>query len=841
MTSSGKLGFCTSCRSLVGRDDDKSCPDCSVPLVMLQDELPEKDEQSLAPDAEPFGRRVMLSPDSDISFGTHNDCSHRFSDPMNSDFQASLVYHEAERAYWIIDYGTQSRTWVNGNPVKKAALAYGDRVQVGSAAWTYLRVDQGDQFEDQLEPVSLVDGATVQYYRHREARQYDKVLEIKPGEFVAVIGASGSGKSTLLKTLIGKDVPDDVCVIVQDRDGKPGIDVSRSADALHKVLGYVSQESIIHDSLSAREILYQAVSFADPHLRFRDAFVAGLKRRGNRIAEALLQLGVPEETGRGQNRWGLEFRQLSGGEQKRVRTAHELIRQPKLLLLDEPGSGLDEPRERELMLRLKHLSHCGITVVIVLHKLSMVQYCDRFFWFDNLKLTHQGAGKDFDTNCDYTAKSPTAESLDLVDRATMESNIDRSPAIDVEQMGTRVSERLRRWWAQGGMLLRREFKLSAKSRRGVERSDEPGRLSRLFGRLFHPLVFWFFWMPLAFALIIGISVPSGYQGDKNLLGFLSVLAVIWMGASLGVRRIVDEREIFEHEHLIFLRTTPYVLAKVVCYSLLAIPQTIVYVTLLYAVRWCFSLVFFFQASDFPGVLLVVVWALLPVTLAGVGAGLFISAIANHDENRPNQFLPILMVCQIIFSATIMINNGARMELDKKYYEFHAHQCEVHREEGLPATSYDRQRSLWLCDKCHWKLGKLPAEKQSLARDELIKDLKREVDIDERMAKNEKQASRAHRLGAAASYLMISRWGDLALHSTVIRQDQDGKLQDEYQTAYHDNYKDPTEGRLNKEFVDRVRTRSRRVLFGIYLGLIFSTIWVLKYQVRRKPKPDPEND
>ena len=170
---------------------------------------------------------------------------------------------------------------------------------------------------------------------------------------------------------------------------------------------------------------------------------------------------------------------------------------------------------------------------------------------------------------------------------------------------------------------------------------------------------WLLWMPLAFSLIIGVSVSAG---DKNLLGFLSVLAVIWMGASLAVRRIVDEREIFEHEHLIFLRTTPYVLAKAVCYSLLAIPQTIVYVALLCFIRRYFTLDFFFQGSSFSGVIPDVVCALLPITLAGVAAGLLISAIANQDRNRPNQFLPILMVCQIIFSATIMIKDGARMEL-----------------------------------------------------------------------------------------------------------------------------------------------------------------------------------
>ena len=831
--TSGKAGFCASCRSLVGKDNEKSCPDCAAPLVMLQDEVPKKSEQESAPPIEPSGHRVTLLPDLDVSFGTHNDCSHRLSDPMISGFQASVVYRQVDEACWITDYGTHPRTWVNRDPVKSRKLKYGDLVQVGSAAWTYLQVDE----KAQLEPVTCVEGASVEYYQHRDQQQREKILEIKPGKFVAVIGASGSGKSTLLKTLIGKDVPDEVQVIIGD--GEQWIDVKSSSDALHKVLGYVSQDAIIHDALSAREILYQAVSFADPKLRSRDAFAGGIKKREKRISEALLQLGVPEETDDGQNRWDLEFRQLSGGERKRVRTAHELIRKPKLLLLDEPGSGLDVERERELMLRLKHLSHCGITVVIVLHNLPMVQYCDHFFWFDRLQLTHQGAGEDFDPYCDYKSLPPTSQSLGVWPRSMVEAKIRKPPKKGIDKVKDKVKafvRRLSQWWTQGGMLLRREFKLSAKPRQPLQRRENSGLRDRCQKIIFHPLMFWLLWMPLAFALIIGVSVS-----DRYLLGFLSVMAVIWMGASLAVRRIVDEREIFEHEHLIFLRATPYVLAKFVCYSLLAIPQMIVYVTLLYFIRDFYTLDFFFQASDFPGVVLVVVWALLPVTLAGVGAGLFISAIARHDRNRPNQLLPILMVCQIIFSATIMVENGARMELRKKYDEFHAHQCEVHKDKGLLATKYDKEESLWLCDKCYKKSRKRPEDKQGLTDAKLVKYLKTEVKIDKRMAANKEQENKAHLWGARASYLMISRWGDVALHSTAIRQDQDGKPWDRYQTAYGDNYDDPTEGRLNKKFVDGVRTRSRRVLFGIYIVLIISTIWVLKLQVRRKPKPDPEND
>ena len=132
--TSGKAGFCTSCRSLVGRDDEKSCPDCGANLVMLQDEVLESSEQEPAPSIEQPGQRITLSPTADISFGTSNDCDHRV-DAQSSDYQASVVYRQADEAYWIIDYGKQRpRTWVNRDPVKSRKLKYGDLVQVAGGS-----------------------------------------------------------------------------------------------------------------------------------------------------------------------------------------------------------------------------------------------------------------------------------------------------------------------------------------------------------------------------------------------------------------------------------------------------------------------------------------------------------------------------------------------------------------------------------------------------------------------------------------------------------------------------------------------------------------------------------
>jgi putrescine transport system ATP-binding protein len=169
-------------------------------------------------------------------------------------------------------------------------------------------------------------------------------LDIRAGEFFALLGPSGCGKTTLLRMLAGFETPDAGRILLDGAD-------------LAEVLPHARPVNMMFQSYA----LF-------PHLNVRDNIGFGLKRAGlsraaidERVAEmvALVQLG------------GLEKRkpeQLSGGQKQRVALARALARRPQLLLLDEPLAALDkklrEQTQRELMALQRRL---GTTFVIVTH------------------------------------------------------------------------------------------------------------------------------------------------------------------------------------------------------------------------------------------------------------------------------------------------------------------------------------------------------------------------------------------------------------------------------------------------------------------------------------------
>ena len=172
-------------------------------------------------------------------------------------------------------------------------------------------------------------------------------LEVDEGEIVALVGASGSGKSTLLRVVAGLVVPDRGTVVV---DGRDVTDVPTH----RRSVGMVFQD----------EQLF-------PHLTVGDNVGYGLKRAGmatgprrERVAELLGLVGLA----------GFERRdvaELSGGESKRVALARSLAPEPKVLLLDEPLTGLDQALHDRLLGEITAiLRRVGTTAVWVTHDLT---------------------------------------------------------------------------------------------------------------------------------------------------------------------------------------------------------------------------------------------------------------------------------------------------------------------------------------------------------------------------------------------------------------------------------------------------------------------------------------
>src|ERR1700712_2870328 len=169
-------------------------------------------------------------------------------------------------------------------------------------------------------------------------------LDIKAGEFFALLGPSGCGKTTLLRMLAGFEAPDEGRILLGGKDIAQGLPHERPIN-----------------------MMFQNYALF-PHLSVRDNIAFGLKRA--RLARADIATRVAEMVALVKLD-GLEKRkpdQLSGGQKQRVALARSLARRPKVLLLDEPLAALDKKLRESTQLELMDLQRrLGMTFIIVTH------------------------------------------------------------------------------------------------------------------------------------------------------------------------------------------------------------------------------------------------------------------------------------------------------------------------------------------------------------------------------------------------------------------------------------------------------------------------------------------
>jgi putrescine transport system ATP-binding protein len=169
-------------------------------------------------------------------------------------------------------------------------------------------------------------------------------LDIRAGEFFALLGPSGCGKTTLLRMLAGFETPDEGRILLDGRDIAPVLPHERPVN-----------------------MMFQNYALF-PHLNVRDNIAFGLKRAG--LARAAINTRVAEMVALVKLE-GMEIRkpdQLSGGQKQRVALARSLARRPKVLLLDEPLAALDKKLRESTQLELMELQRkLGMTFIIVTH------------------------------------------------------------------------------------------------------------------------------------------------------------------------------------------------------------------------------------------------------------------------------------------------------------------------------------------------------------------------------------------------------------------------------------------------------------------------------------------
>jgi zinc/manganese transport system ATP-binding protein/zinc transport system ATP-binding protein len=182
----------------------------------------------------------------------------------------------------------------------------------------------------------------------------DLSLSVRQGAFVGIVGPSGAGKTTFLRALLGA---------VSPTEGSIRIFGERVGGGRVPRVGYVPQLETVdwNFPVTVREVVAMGLAVEGGFFSF-----PWLSRSQKHSIKALLdRLGIGELADR-------HIRDLSGGQQQRVFLARALIREPRLLLLDEPTSGVDIKTRHDVLHLLAELNHDGVTVVLTTHDLNSV-------------------------------------------------------------------------------------------------------------------------------------------------------------------------------------------------------------------------------------------------------------------------------------------------------------------------------------------------------------------------------------------------------------------------------------------------------------------------------------
>ena len=191
-------------------------------------------------------------------------------------------------------------------------------------------------------------------------RALDRVnLEIRRGDFLAIVGPSGSGKSTLMNILGLLDVPDKGTYLLD------GLDVgalpdSRLAAIRNEKIGFVFQSFNLLGKLTALENVKLPLCYAGVRSKAADA----------RARRQLVHVGL-------EGREHYLPSQLSGGQQQRVAIARALVCEPEIVLADEPTGALDSRTGLEIMELFKRLHAQGQTIILITHNQDLADEAQR--------------------------------------------------------------------------------------------------------------------------------------------------------------------------------------------------------------------------------------------------------------------------------------------------------------------------------------------------------------------------------------------------------------------------------------------------------------------------------
>jgi ABC transport system ATP-binding/permease protein len=550
-----------------------------------------------------------------------------------SDLSVSRYHAELRRTrrggYEIADLDSHNGTYLNGQRVTTAPVTETDQIGIGPATFRLV----GDQLQEFMDTGDITLAARDLSVRIAGGRVLLDQVSFPLGErcLLGVIGPSGAGKSTLLGALTGMSPATDGRMLYDGRDL-----YKHYAELRHRI-GLVPQDNILHTQLTARRALRYAAE-----LRFPRDTSKGERER--RIDEVLAELSL---TAHAETRTSA----MSGGQQKRVNVALELLTKPSLLFLDEPTSGLDPGLDKSVMEMLAGLAHDGRTVIVVTHSVANLNLCDRL-----LVLVPGGKVAFFGPPADglrHFGKPGWAEVFqafeaepgrDWAGEYRRSAYHDRYITTEMRSVGPSAERAVRA--APAPKARNKLGQLSTMTRRflSVIASDRV-YLGVLIG------------LPLLLGgLVRAIPASHGLQGPDNAgaQSLLLVLAVgaCFSGAANAIWEIIKERSIYSRERAAGLSAGAYLLSKVLILGLISAIQAVLLVAVGLTGRQLPK-----QGALLTQLpLLELLLAVAALGVASMTLALLISSLVNSSEKAIPLLVGIVMV-QVVLSGGIFPLHG----------------------------------------------------------------------------------------------------------------------------------------------------------------------------------------
>jgi ABC-type multidrug transport system ATPase subunit len=468
-------------------------------------------------------------------------------------------------------------------------------------------------------------------------------IQEESGSLIALMGGSGAGKSTLLNVLNGNEIPSDGSVRIN------GVDIHVSKSKIEGVIGYVPQDDLLIEELTVFDNLYYAAK-----LSFKDASNDELTKL---VDNTLESLGLYET--RRLRVGSVLDKTISGGQRKRLNIGLELLREPSVLFVDEPTSGLSSRDSENIMDLLKGLSLKGKMVFVVIHQPSE----DIFKMFDKLIILDVGGYqvyygnpvgavsyfKDIAKIVDQSKSVNPEQVFNIIESKVVNEygNFTNKRKVSPEQWHDYFLDRIvipkikeTDVIPHKTLHIPKRFKQLAIFTIRDIKSKISNRQYLAINLLEAPL------LALLLSYIIKYSPEDSglYQFKENVnipvFFFMSIIVALFMGLTVSAEEIIKDRKILKRESFLNLSRLSYLNSKLIILFSLSAIQTLTYVIISHAIL------------EVQGMHLAAWMILFSVSCFANVLGLNVSA-AFKSAVTVYILIPLLIIPQLILSGVVV--------------------------------------------------------------------------------------------------------------------------------------------------------------------------------------------